>query len=120
MGTSEAGISRATANAVSNLAAGFMLDAATYMHGAEQGFAGLDFYFAGRCGVLGDVDADSVVSALVFFAPDQVRTNWDASRSVMSRAEAVACFAECGRQWAQAHLGDGVDWSRLAISRRSG
>jgi len=108
------GISRATAKAVSNLAAGFMFDPATYTYGAEQGFAGLDFYFAGRGGVLGDVDAAIVVSALVFFAPDQVRANWDASRSVMSRSEAASHFAECAHRWAAEHLSDDADWGRLA------
>ena len=63
----------ACAPAVSGLAANFMLDPATYAAGAEAGFAGLDFYAAGRGGVLGHVDADEVTAAFTFFEPGTVR-----------------------------------------------
>jgi hypothetical protein len=44
----------------------FMSDGETYKRGAELGFAGIDFYFAGRGGVLGDVSNDVVASSFVF------------------------------------------------------
>jgi hypothetical protein len=105
---------KSTARAVHDLSAAFMLDPATYQLGAELGFKGIDFYFAGRAGVLGDVCADIVTSAAVFFAPDQVTAAWEASRDVMSRAEASNAFAGCMASWGAQHLGDSVDWSRLA------
>ena len=46
-----------------------MTDPATYAYGAELGFEGMDFYVAGRGGALGDVPADVVAAAFVFFAP---------------------------------------------------
>jgi hypothetical protein len=104
----------ATARAVGQLASFFMLDPATYQSGAERGFAGIDTYFAGRCGVLGDVDADVVTAALVFFPADHVRRSWDQSGTVMSRAEAVAHFTSCMERWVRDHLGNEVDWARLA------
>ena len=67
--TDTTSIAEATAPAVSNIAAGFMLDGATYAKGGELGFEGLNFYFAGRCGALGDVSADVVTSSLVFWSP---------------------------------------------------
>lgn len=102
-----------TAAAVTGLASFFMLDGVTYARGAELGFSGIDFYFAGRGGVLGDTDADVVSAALVFFNPESVRTAWDNSRNVMSRADAAAAFAACGQAWGESHLPDGLDAGRL-------
>lgn len=107
-------LAEATAGAVSNFSSFFMLDGATYKRGAKLGFHGIDFYFAGRCGVLGDVEADVATAALAFFSPDTVRPAWDNSRGVMPRAEASAAFAGCLEQWALDHLGDDVDWVRLS------
>jgi hypothetical protein len=104
----------ATASAVSALSSHFMLDGATYAKGAEMGFDGMDFYVAGRGGVLGDVDGDVVSAAFVFFEPGTVRQRWESSRSVMSRADAGAAFARCGHEWATEHLPDDIDWARLA------
>lgn len=102
-----------TASAVSNLTSAFMLDMDTYAFAGEQGFNGIDFYFAGRGGVLGDVPADVVAASLAFFHPDTVAAGWEGSASVMSRADAAAAFAGCACTWADAHLGDDVDWTRL-------
>ena len=63
-----------------------MLDGATYAVGGDAGFDGMDFYAAGRGGVLGDVSADVVAAALVFFNPDVVEGAWEGSRAVMPRA----------------------------------
>lgn len=104
----------ATADAVSGVASHFMLDMATYQRGGELGFNGMDFYFAGRAGVLGDVDADVVSAAMVFFNPTVVRGGWDGSAAAMPRRDAGAAFASCGYAWADAHLGDDVDHARLA------
>ena len=107
-------IAAETAATVSGLSAGFILDPATYVHGAEQGYDGLDFYFAGRAGVLGEVDADVVVAALVFFHPDVVHAAWAGGAPVMQRGKAAVAFAGCGARWADEHLADDVDWPRLA------
>jgi hypothetical protein len=104
----------ATAEGVGALSSHFMLDGATYAKGAELGFDGMDFYVGGRGGVLGDVDADVVAAALVFFEPGTIRQRWEGAGPVMSRAEAGAAFARCGHEWAVANLGDDVDWARLA------
>lgn len=107
-------VAQRTAGAVSSMGSHFMLDGATYEVGAAAGFNGMDFYAAGRGGVLGDVTADIVTAAMVFFHPDVVRTAWDASRPVMPRDEAATLFAACLVDWAVAHLDDDVDWARLA------
>jgi len=104
----------ACAEAVSGIAAGFMLDPATYAAGAEAGFSGLDFYARGRGGALGDVDAEQVVDAFAFFEPATVGQNWEACAKVCAGREAAATFIGCGHRWATSHLGDDVDWHRLA------
>lgn len=105
----------ACADAVSGIAAGFMLEPGTYSSGVEAGFAGLDFYFGGRGGALGDVDGDVVAAAFAFFEPSVVRSGWDAARAVMAPREAAAVFVGVGHRWATEHLAaDGCDWVRLA------
>jgi len=103
----------ASADAVANLSSHFMLDMATYQRGGELGFAGMDFYVAGRGGVLGEVDADVVSAAFVFFNPVAVRAGWDGASGVMPRREAAEAFAACGHEWARAHLDDGPDLGRV-------
>jgi len=103
-----------TAPAVATIGGHFMLDGSTYAHGASLGFAGLDFYACGRAGVLGDVEADVVTAALTFFAPDFVRTQWEAGRPVMPPPKASEAFAGCAATWAETHVPDDLDAARLA------
>ena len=105
---------QATKDAVVGLPAGFMMAGYTYKRGAERGFEGIDFYFAGRAGPLGDVDASVVAAALVFFNPDTVEEAWDRSRPVMARPDAVELFVECLAAWATKRLPVEVDHTRLA------
>lgn len=105
----------ACAEATSQFAAKFMIDGETYKAGAEAGFAGLDFYAAGRGGALGDVDADVVAAAFVFFEPAFVRSNWEQGTKVLPAREAAGRFIAAGHAWATTNLlADGVDWARLA------
>lgn len=103
----------ASADAVSNLTSRFMLDAATYMHGGSLGFEGMSFYTSGRGAVLGDVDAEQVTQAFVFFHPDNVKQNWDGGADVMPRAQAALEFMTCCTKWGEEHLPDDLDARRL-------
>lgn len=102
------------AAAVVTVAGRFMTDAATFARGAELGFEGMDFYVAGRGGALGDVPADVVVAALVFFAPGVITPAWERSSVVMPRRAGAQEWAACGHEWARAHLADGPDYARFA------
>jgi hypothetical protein len=88
-----------------------MRDAATYAHGAELGFEGMDFYIAGRGGALGDVPADVVTAALVFFEPNTVRAAWERSAAVMSRGRAAGEWASMFYAWARQSLPEDRDWA---------
>jgi hypothetical protein len=111
---SEETTAEATASAVSGSTSDFMGDGETYKRGAELGFAGIDFYFAGRGGVLGEVSSDVVSSSFVFFSPAHVTAAWDGSRGVISRSAAGLAFTECLSVWALAHHDDSLDWGRLS------
>ena len=104
----------ASAAAVSTIGSHFMLDGKTYARGAELGFAGLDFYVAGRGGVLGDVDADVVAAAFAFFEPGHVRAQWESGRAVMTPMQAAEAFADCCSTWAEATVPDELDAGRLS------
>lgn len=104
----------ATAEATSAIGSRFMLDPATYARGAELGFSGMDFYVTGRGGVLGDVDADEVTAAFVWFEPGTVRSLWEQGTKVLPPERAAEEFAACAHRWAGAHVPDDVDAARLA------
>ena len=92
-------------DAIVRIPGGFMTDAATYARGGELGFDGLDFYLAGRAGVLGDVQADIVVAALVFFAPGDRARRLGPLGPGHARGDAAAARGRRSRHaWAVAHL----------------
>lgn len=103
----------ATGPAVAQVSSHFMLDGNTYKRGAELGFEGLDFYVTGRGGVLGEVDADVVSAAFTFLEPHAVRALWDQGRAVMPPARAASEFAACCHAWAEEHVPDDLDATRL-------
>jgi hypothetical protein len=103
-----------TRDAVVLFTAGFMIGGAAFTRGTQLGFEGLDFYVAGRGGALGDVSADVVIAAFVFFAPDVVRASWERSASVMARRRAAEEWAAAAHDWARRGLADDADWARVA------
>ena len=100
---------RATSKAIHDVGSAFMLHQETMARAAENGYENpFAFYFAGRGGVLGDVDAEVVYSAFGWFAPAVVRPMWEAGVAVHGAREAsVRYFGACA-EWGRAHLG-GVD-----------
>lgn len=105
----------ASQRAVSELSAAFMLDMETYVAAAGVGYEGISFYICGRGGVLGDVTAEDVAAAFVFFPHETVSSGWESGAAVEGRAESAQRFAETGHAWARAHLPEGaLDYGRLA------
>lgn len=104
----------ASGAAVEAIASHFMLDMDTYVHGGTLGFEGVDFYVAGRGGVLGDAPGTVVVAAFAFWSPGVVEAAWERSAPVMPRRQAATEFAAVGHRWAEGHLADEVDAARLA------
>jgi hypothetical protein len=103
-----------TATALSRVATHFMFDAGTYGRGAELGLEGIDFYFVGRGGALGDVDAEVVTAALVFFEPTVVRTAWERGTAVVAPRAAAEAWALAAHAWGEANLPEKVHLARFA------
>ncbi len=76
-----------TKGAVVSAGGAFMLHPDTTARGEALGLDLAGFYGLGRGGVLGDVDADVVISAFAFFEPGMVRAIWDGARTKMSPSE---------------------------------
>lgn len=103
-----------TRESIVTLASKFMTDPASYAYGNELGFEGMDFYVAGRGGVLGDTPAGVVAAAFVFFAPDVVEAAWERSRPVMSRELAAREWAGRCHATARERFPDDFDWPALS------
>lgn len=78
----------------------------TMARGAELGLDGFRFYFLGRGGALGDVDAAVVRSAFGYFSPSVVAKMWDSGRERCDPRLAARAHLECNAALGRARLGD--------------
>jgi hypothetical protein len=62
------------------------------------------FYFAGRGGALGDVDAEVVIAAFGWWDPGLVRLMWDRGLAVAGARESARRYAQACGAWAEDHL----------------
>lgn len=93
---------QATSAPINALGAVYYFHPDTIAHGKEElGLDGMRFYFLGRGGVLGDVEAPVVTSAFAYFAPPVMEKMWNSSREKVAPRDAaraaLACNAEIGR-----------------------
>lgn len=96
---------RAADKIIHDVGAAWMLDKATWAHGKQNGFDNpFAHYFAGRCGVLGDVDADVVYAALGWFAPELVRPMWEEGVAVAGAREAARRYALACADWGRENV----------------
>jgi hypothetical protein len=65
-----------------------------------------EFYFLGRGGVLGDVEARVVTSAMGYFKPKLVQAMWNAGRAKVSPRDAGRAYLECCREWGRDRFSD--------------
>jgi hypothetical protein len=94
-----------TDHRIHDVGSAFMLHPETMARAGEQGYADpFAFYFAGRGGVLGDVDASVVVAAMGWFAPDMVRTLWDEGVTVAGAREGARRYGAACAAWGRDHL----------------
>ena len=98
----------ATKDTLGALGAGYMLAKPTRAFAREHGYRTMEFYFAGRGGVVGEPDADVVQAALGWFASDVCRVNWEAGCAVAGPKRAAELFDQAMRNWGSSKL-DGVD-----------
>jgi hypothetical protein len=106
---------RAADTIIHDVGSRWMLSRRTAERGVEHGFANpFAFYFAGRCGVMGDVDADVVSAALGWFEPGFVRAQWDEGIAVAGAREATRRYILGCVAWAEEHVPDDPRLTELA------
>ncbi len=72
--------------------------AETMSRGTELGLDGFKFYFLGRGGVLGNVDASMVQAAFGYFEPTVLSNAWTAGSQIVAPSLAAAVFQECAAE----------------------
>ena len=88
---------------------GFLLAAETYARAPEIGVEpNLDYYIAGRFGVLGDAPLDVVAGSAVFVSPAMLAGALERTRAIVSPDTAAAHLAESCHLWGRAHFPDGT------------
>lgn len=83
----------------------WMISDETRARGEEYGYRkSHPFYFAGRGGVLGDVDASVVIAAMGWWEPGLVRLMWERGLAVAGARESASRYAQACAAWADDHL----------------
>lgn len=104
-----------TAPIIGDLGARFMLHPETMEAGKSAGYPnGFAYYMAGRGGVLGDVDADVVYAAFMFFNPAVVAKMWNAGIAVAGARAAAESYADSCSRWGRSRLAAMAGADRLA------
>jgi hypothetical protein len=106
-------VAAAVAEPIGRLGGAFMISREAKAYSAEVGLTGWGPYFRGRCGVLGDVDADVVASAAGFFPAETVREAWDAGAG-LAAATTAARYAVVAHDFGRRKLADFAESARLA------
>ncbi len=125
---------KAVSNPINNMGSKFMLDPATFGKAGELGSSpddavtqgkepppegtprleGMNSYFAGRFGVLGDVHPDIVTGAAAFINPEALGEAWSQiTRHVNPRAASEIYYADCAASWGRANFEDTPELNRF-------
>src|SRR5829696_2451176 len=94
----------AAAGPIGALGGSFYFAPSTVATGKEHGLDGFRFYFLGRGGVLGDVEAQVVASAFGYFNPAIVEKMWNTAREKMAPREAARLYLHCAHELARERL----------------
>lgn len=97
--------------AIGTLGSAFYFTPETLARGRELGLDGYRFYFLGRGGVLGDVEAPVVTSAFGYFSPSLVAHLWDTARTIVPPRQAARDYLGCAHGMARRLLGEAGDLS---------
>jgi hypothetical protein len=96
----------ALASTLADIGSTFYFRPATLAVGKEHGLDGYRFYFVGRGGVLGDVEADVALSAFGYFEPTLFASMWDSARAIVPPREAARLYHACNHDLGRAKLAD--------------
>jgi hypothetical protein len=79
----------------------------------KYGLGAREFYFRGRCGVLGECEAGVVAAVAVFFPTAHVEESWYGGRKITVE-RAVELYAEVCHAWGRRRFGDYDGCARIA------
>lgn len=101
---------------IGRLGGAFMMSRYAKAAAVEQGLTAdvWSAYFVGRCGVLGEVDADVVTASVAFYPADVVRLAWETGCRAVPPARGAARYAQACHEWGRARLAGLPDARRLA------
>lgn len=99
---------------IRRLGGNFMKSAQARGDAAALGLADLPYYFAGRGGVLGDIDEDAAATLFHFFPAELARASWQSARERMPPLDIAQRYAATCRAWGRERLGDWPPAARLA------
>lgn len=100
-----ADVIQAVALKTGDIGASFYFQPETVAYGKQQlGLDGFRFYFLGRGGVLGDVDAAVVHSAFGYFHPVLVARMWDSGKERVAPRDAARAYFECAHEFGRRRL----------------
>lgn len=74
--------------------------------GQEHGLDGYRFYFLGRAGALGDVDASVALAALGYFEPTLFAAMWESAKAIMPPRDGGRIHAGCNHDLGRSRLAD--------------
>jgi len=93
-----------------HIGAAYYFEAATVERGKQAGLDGFRFYFLGRGGVLGDVEADVVRAAFGYFEPSLLAKMWNTAkeRVEVSPRDVARLYMDCAHEYGRTKL-TGID-----------
>lgn len=99
---------------IGSLGGAFMISREAKAFSQETGLEGWAPYLRGRCGVLGEVDADVVASAAGFFPVEVVRAAWNSGRPGVPADRAAHRYAQVCQDFGRRKLAGFGEADRLA------
>jgi hypothetical protein len=102
-----------TKDRIGSIGGAFYFQPETLARGKELGLDGFRFYFLGRGGVLGDVEAPVIASAFGYFQPGLVSKLWNTGRQKVPPAQARAEYLECCRAFGRSRFSELEDLDRF-------
>lgn len=104
-------VMQATAGKIGDIGAAFYFAPDTLQRGKDVGLDGFRFYFLGRGGVLGDVEAGVIRAAFGYFEPGLVEKVWSSAKAIMAPREAARLYISCAHDLGRATFSglDGLD-----------
>ena len=93
---------QATAGKIGDIGAAHFFAPETLQRGKEVGLDGFRFYFLGRGGVLGDVEAGVIRAAFGYFEPGLVEKIWESAKTILPPRDAARLYISCAHDLGRA------------------